>query len=275
MTTAKTPTSAINESHLQAAVSQLIEDINRFDGSEGRQHARCRYLRPVTITLDYGERHVSGLTREISRFGMSLLHGVALEPSKVTVTMRNESGYALTIPITIVWCRPCGGQWYLSGGRFLDVPTDGDSAAAGFDEPADARYQHPESMPSAEEILDIVQRNIVRLAERSVYDPNVNRRFEERYCVTLPLTVTPVDSDLQPVGDRRQAVTRDISSSGIALLSHQAPDSSLLALKIMDRDGETKLNAVMEVLRCSPIGDFYQVSGKFLSKVYRAQSPMQ
>ncbi len=267
MTSMLVPGSVISESHLQAAMSQLIEESQHFDGLEQRQYARYPYFRPVAITLDHGERHVSGLTREITRFNIALLHRSSLEPGKVTVTMRSESGYAMTIPIMIVWCRPCGTQWYLSGGRFLDLPKDDDSAAVGF-EPAIARHQHPENMPSDEEILDIVQRNIVRLAERTMYDPNVDKRIEERYYVTLPLTAAPVDGDLQPLGESCHAVTRDISSRGIALLSHQAPDSSLLALKIMDHAGETKLNAVVEVLRSSPIGDFYQISGQFLSKVY-------
>ena len=74
MTTMLIPGSVVSESHLQAAMSQLIEESQHFDGLEQRQHARYPYFRPVTITLDHGERHVSGLTRDITRFNIAMIY---------------------------------------------------------------------------------------------------------------------------------------------------------------------------------------------------------
>ena len=103
----------------------------------------------------------------------------------------------------------------------------------------------------------------------------LDRRCRERYDVNLPVTATPVDDDMQPVGDSFDAVTRDISSRGIALFGHRKLDNGYLTVQVMDFDGQTHLDAVIEVLRCQPIGDSYLFAGRFVSKRYFAdQSPM-
>jgi hypothetical protein len=65
-------------------------------------------------------------------------------------------------------------------------------------------------------------------------------------------------------------VTRDLSKNGISLISDQPVSTDLLlTLEITDRDGQKALTALMQPLRCRPIGRWYEVAGKFISKVYR------
>ena len=51
------------------------------------------------------------------------------------------------------------------------------------------------------------------------------------------------------------------------MFNTQAVDSSFLVLELTDPDGP-KLKAVMEVLRCRPIGRFCEITGEFVTKMY-------
>ena len=95
-----------------------------------------------------------------------------------------------------------------------------------------------------------------------------NRRSEERFYATLPVTATFEDKS-QSVRTCIRMVTRDLSKNGISLISDQPVTSDLLTLEITDRDGQKALTALMQPLRCRPIGRWYEVAGKFISKVYR------
>jgi hypothetical protein len=46
---------------------------------------------------------------------------MALEPGEVMLTIPSKSCGQARIRACIMWCRPCGEGWYLSGARFLDV----------------------------------------------------------------------------------------------------------------------------------------------------------
>jgi hypothetical protein len=265
------PTNVTLESYLRDSVRQLIQAAQNGERWERRQHVRYSYHRPVTINLDHSMQHFSALTREISQTGVGLLHEHPVRTDDViSMTMQYKSGYAVTVPMVGVWCRPCGAHWYISNGCFRDVATNVDLAAVEFTVPAAARHQagsshfgDPESMPTPTEIFHLLNRNFEGLAERRVYDPNLDRRCEERYDVNLPVTATPVDNDLQPVGDSFDAVTCDISSRGITLFGHRKLNNGYLTLQVMDLDGQTHLDAVIEVLRCQPIGAFHMIAGRF------------
>ncbi len=162
------------------------------------------------------------------------------------------------------------------------MPSDvhGDSAAAEFHleniiswKSAGARHQpdrslgsEQESISSGQEIFDFVQRTIDRNGQDDTY-AGLEKRSEKRCYVSLPVTATPTNEKLQPVGDSFYAVTRDISSQGITMFNTRTVDSSFLVLELMDPDGP-KLKAVMEVLRCRPIGRFYEITGEFVTKMY-------
>jgi hypothetical protein len=42
-------------------------------------------------------------------------------PGEFTLTISSPTGAAVNVRTEIIWCRPCGEGWYLSGGRFLEM----------------------------------------------------------------------------------------------------------------------------------------------------------
>ncbi len=114
-----------------------------------------------------------------------------------------------------------------------------------------------------EEIAEFVQ----RLVSRLVHYRGKERRTARRHRVAIPVLAVPLDDDLQPAGDSFAAVTRDISSRGLALYHNRAVESPYLAVELADHEGQ-KLEAAVEVLRCEPVDSFYEIGGKFVTKVY-------
>lgn len=106
-------------------------------------------------------------------------------------------------------------------------------------------------------------KRIVRGAE---YYEGPDHRGEPRYAVSLPVAVVPVDQSLQKTGDVFIAFTRDISSGGIAMYHTRRISEKYLALEINAQSGE-RLRVLLEVLRCSPAGLFYELAGKFVSRL--------
>ncbi len=115
--------------------------------------------------------------------------------------------------------------------------------------------------PPAPHILELIQ-TIARQSAR------YSRRAEKRYTVTLPVVAVPLDDAGQPAGEPFEAVTRDVSNRGIALI-HTAPvQASYLGLDLMDHQGH-KLNAILQVLRCRRVGAYYEIAGQFVAKITR------
>jgi hypothetical protein len=71
------------------------------------------------------------------------------------------------------------------------------------------------------------------------------------------------------VGDGFAAVTRDISTRGLALFHLRPVNSPFLAVELTDYDGH-KLEAAIQVLRCRKANSFHEIAGKFVTKVYNA-----
>ena len=239
------------ESKLQDSVRCLLQQIQKNDGEEHRQNERYSFFRTVTVRSDNQLSDYSALTREISQTSIGLLHEHPIRAREVhRMTIHLGNGYAVTVPIASIWCRPCGRGWYISGFRLLDRTTIGDS------------------MRLPENLLGYFTQDIERLTEKRIYDPNIDKRCEERYHVTVPLTVTPLTPDLNPHGKCLTGVTCDISGLGISFFARTEIDSGLVSLEMRSLNGRLLLRAVMETLRCRPIGDYYMIAGKFISKRY-------
>jgi PilZ domain len=98
------------------------------------------------------------------------------------------------------------------------------------------------------DLLDEGQKNFV-----------MERRREHRCPLLLSVTVTPVG---EPEGEF-EAVTRDISSSGISIL-HTAPvDAPYLNLRFTESRPDAA-TIIIEVLRRRKVGPMWETAGKFL-----------
>ena len=96
---------------------EVLESIERVDGSNLRTHERIELMVPAEITTSRGNT-IPAMTREISRFGMGMLHRGSVSLGEVTVKMASESR-EYCYRLELEWCMPCENGMFMSGGRFL------------------------------------------------------------------------------------------------------------------------------------------------------------
>lgn len=99
---------------------EVLESIERVDGSNNRAQERIELTVPAEITTTRGNT-VAAMTREISRFGIGMLHRGSISLGEVTVRMASESR-EYCYRVAIEWCMPCENGMFISGGRFLSKP---------------------------------------------------------------------------------------------------------------------------------------------------------
>ena len=128
---------------------------------------------------------------------------------------------------------------------------------------------NPRRLSRPEELMQFVE----RLIEEGQREASSENRSEPRYRVALKVAAQPIDARLQPVGQGFYAVTRDISSRGIALFHTEAVPTPYIALEFQDPQTGQQLQAVLEVLRCRPLGPFHEIAGQFVTKLYDAPPP--
>lgn len=113
MTTDDDPWSRPSLSDLRS----VLESITRLETDNQRAHERIELNVPAEILTRRGNT-ISAVTREISRFGIGLLHRGAVSPGEVTVRLASETReYAYRVAIE--WCSPCDNGMFMSGGRFI------------------------------------------------------------------------------------------------------------------------------------------------------------
>ena len=91
-----------------------------------------------------------------------------------------------------------------------------------------------------------------------------DNRGAQRRAVVVPVPLIQLDEGLSPTGNVHMAVTRDISSSGISLVSTRAANSPFLAVELSASYDET-IQIVMRVIRCRPLRCFYEIAGPFFT----------
>jgi hypothetical protein len=99
-------------------LQQVLESIAQPElVDEERAAERLELCVPAEITTGRGNT-VSAMTREISRFGIGLLHRGSVSPGEVTVRMASETRQ-FEYRVVIEWCTPCENGMFMSGGRFV------------------------------------------------------------------------------------------------------------------------------------------------------------
>ena len=107
---------------IEQTVLRLLSAAREEESLERRGEPRSPFFRPVSVLLDGPQRRQhSAFAREISRSGIGLLHSMPLETADLTLAILGPIGEVCRFRAQIVWCRPCGEGWYLSGARFLEV----------------------------------------------------------------------------------------------------------------------------------------------------------
>ena len=125
---------------------------------------------------------------------------------------------------------------------------------------SDLDFDRRNLFPPPPEIVAYVE----RLAANYVGD---DRRTTQRRAVTVPVTVIPVNQDLEPTGEAFMAISRDISTDGMSFIHTRNVNDEYLALELVSRDGGDEMQVLMKVLRCETVGRFYEVAGRFVKKL--------
>lgn len=111
---------ARNKSGPGKAIYQLIVEAQIDAAHDRRLDTRLPFFRPVSIKTPEGNQY-SAFSREISAYGIGLIHEFELEPKEVELMISSDQGFSIRVRTRIVWCEPCGEGWYISGGKFMGI----------------------------------------------------------------------------------------------------------------------------------------------------------
>ena len=103
-------------------LKHVLESIGKSDAENNRSAERLELSVPAEITTFRGNT-VAAMTREISRFGIGLLHRGSVAPGEVTVKMASDSR-EYQYRVLLEWCHPCENGMFISGGQFLGKVTE-------------------------------------------------------------------------------------------------------------------------------------------------------
>ncbi|REJ73938.1 MAG: PilZ domain-containing protein [Planctomycetota bacterium] len=95
----------------------VLESIGKSEIEHDRVAERLELSVPAEIVTQRGNT-VSAMTREISRFGIGLLHRGYVSPGEVTIRMASETRQ-FQYTVQVEWCHPCENGMFMSGGRFV------------------------------------------------------------------------------------------------------------------------------------------------------------
>jgi uncharacterized protein with PIN domain len=95
----------------------VLESIGKTDGDHERAAERLDLSVPAEVITARGST-IPAMTREISRFGIGLLHRGSLQLGDVTVKMASDTRDYKYL-VRLEWCTPCENGMFISGGQFL------------------------------------------------------------------------------------------------------------------------------------------------------------
>ena len=100
----------------------VLESIEKLDATFERNAERLELSVPAEIVTARGSV-VPAMTREISRFGIGMLHRGSVSPGEATVKMASDTR-EYRYRVAIEWCRPADNGMFMSGARFLSKVED-------------------------------------------------------------------------------------------------------------------------------------------------------
>ncbi len=105
---------------------EVLESIDRVEPVHLRSAERLELSVPAEIVTARGSV-VPAMTREISRFGIGMLHRGSVSEGEVTVKMASDTR-EYRYRVLLEWCRPTENGMFMSGGRFLSKVSEEDQA---------------------------------------------------------------------------------------------------------------------------------------------------
>ena len=85
-----------------------------------------------------------------------------------------------------------------------------------------------------------------------------------RHKLTMAIVVRPVNRAGTVFGEPFDAVTTDISQSGLGFLCSRTVNDKYVCVTFHD-DEATR--AILEVIRCRPVGRFFEIGGQFIRRI--------
>lgn len=98
-------------------------------------------------------------------------------------------------------------------------------------------------------------------------DSFYNRRSSPRTPVRLVLTALPVSSEREPLGERLDAVTIDISRGGALFVSDHPLLSDLTIVEVTAADSDQTIRLLAERIRCKRNGSMFEIGVRFVEKL--------
>jgi hypothetical protein len=89
------------------------------------------------------------------------------------------------------------------------------------------------------------------------------RRSEPRHALLVSIQAQVVDANGRRIGSPISGISRDLSASGISILTAGPINGQFLQIQLTRKEVGT-IELTMEVLRSRPIGPFIETAGRFL-----------
>ncbi len=95
----------------------VLDSIEQSDPTHDRAAERLELSVPAEVITARGSS-IPAMTREISRFGIGLLHRGSVSAGEITVKMASDTR-EYRYRVMLEWCRPAENGMFMSGGRFI------------------------------------------------------------------------------------------------------------------------------------------------------------
>jgi hypothetical protein len=119
----------------------------------------------------------------------------------------------------------------------------------------------------APELREFVERLAAEVTREQIEERRHPRH--PRHRLMTEVWVQPVDKNFDPTAAAFMAMTRDISADGIGIVHNRAIRDRYLWLRLKTPSNQ-RMNVVVEVVRCRPVGNFYDIGGRFVAKLDEA-----
>jgi len=96
---------------------------------------------------------------------------------------------------------------------------------------------------------------------------NSDRRGSERFPAHLALRLQPVDANRQPVGEPIEAVSVDLSQSGICCVADRALLADYVIVGMQAAASNLEMRLLAQRIRCHRKGPLFEVALQFIEKL--------